>query len=133
MRMQLLNVPGSARRGLAFILAGALGLLAITALGQPANDNFADAQELAGGWGTVAADNGGATAEPGEPSHAGVLANASVWFKWTAPISGEVSLDTVNSAVQYTVLAVYTGPSVGNLVQVAAGADIYPEWLSMLY
>jgi uncharacterized delta-60 repeat protein/uncharacterized repeat protein (TIGR01451 family) len=126
MRRQLLNVPGLARRGLSFLLSATLGVLALTALAQPANDNFADAQPLSGGWGTVAGDNTGATAESGEPSHGGAVASSSIWFKWTAPKDGEISLDTINSDLYETVLGVYLGTNVASLIQIAGNDDVYP-------
>ena len=92
---------------------------------QPTNDNFANALVLTGSWGADTNDNTGATAEPGEPSHAGFPATASIWYKWTAPYNGEVTMDTMGSGID-TVLAVYVGSSVSALTQVAANDDIYP-------
>lgn len=91
----------------------------------PANDDFADATVLTGDWGSTSATNSLATHEPNEPSHDGFPANASVWYQWTAPVDGEVELDTVGSLVD-TVLAVYTGNSLATLNQVAANDDLYP-------
>src|SRR5215204_4605528 len=109
------------------MLACGFGLNLATA--QPANDNWADAQELLGVWGSLTNDNSGSTAEPGEPSHGGFPATNSIWYKWTAPFDGEVSLDTLGSADVFpldTVLAVYTGSNVATLRQVAANDDLYP-------
>src|SRR5262249_28222687 len=117
---------------LARALAAPLGLLYAglflgSALGAqpPANDNFASATVLTGRWGSLTNDSTRAPAEPGEPSHAGFPANASVWYQWTARVSGEVSLDTLNSSFD-TVLAVYTGTSVTLLTQIAANDDMFP-------
>lgn len=54
--------------------------------------------------------NRGATAQPFENAapHAGVGAGHSVWFRWTAPVSGSFSLNTEGSSTD-TVVAVYTG------------------------
>jgi len=90
-----------------------------------ANDNFASATVLTGDWGSTNADNSLATAEPGEPSHAGYPANASLWYQWTAPKDGEVELDTIGSAAD-TVLAVYDGNNLATLNQVAANDDLFP-------
>jgi uncharacterized delta-60 repeat protein len=90
----------------------------------PTNDNFAAATVLNGVWGSTNVNNILATAEPGEPSHAGYAANASVWYQWTAPQDGEVELDTFGSQVD-TVLSVYTGSSLTTLSQVAANDDFY--------
>ncbi|PYI85352.1 MAG: hypothetical protein DME26_11240 [Verrucomicrobia bacterium] len=107
-------------------LLSAFGLLA-----QSANDNFADAEDvtgLNGGlFGSVTNDLSSATAEAGEPSHAGFPANATVWYRWTAPENGEVQLDTLSSSNGVdTVLAVYTGNALGTLRQVAANDDVFP-------
>ena len=116
------------------LIAG-LGTLAGVAAAQPVNDNFANATVLTGTFGTVTEDNSTATTEPGEPKHAGVLKNASIWFQWKAPANGEVTMDTLGSAVSTTffgqttttyldtVLAVYTGTALTNLSVVAANDD----------
>src|ERR1035437_7800614 len=102
------------------------GLTLSVAHAQPANDNFANATVLTGDWGSMNVDNNLATHESGEPSHAGCPANASVWYQWTAPSDGEVTLDTIGSNNVDTVLAVYTGTSLATLSQVAANDDLYP-------
>lgn len=91
----------------------------------PANDDFADAEVLTGEMlGTVyVAGSAGftwnATKEPGEPAHVGNPGGASVWYSWTAPTSAPYSLQACGNFVQ-TLLAVYTGSSVGSLTPVAA-------------
>lgn len=119
--------------------AAPLGLLAAWLLSlapagaQPTNDNFGSATVLTGGWGSITGDSTGATAEPDEPSHGGFPAMASVWYQWTAPINGEVSLDTLNSSFD-TILAVYTGTgtSVKLLTQVAANDDMFPAITNLI-
>src|SRR6266576_3773532 len=118
---------------LQWFLAFCFLLSALSLLAQPANDNFADAEDvtgLNGGlFGSVTNDTTSATAEVGEPSHAGFPANATIWYKWTAPQNGEIQLDTLSSANGLdTVLAVYTGNgnSLTTLRQVAANDDIFP-------
>jgi hypothetical protein len=44
---------------------------------------------------------------------------ASVWWRWTAPASGSARIDTFGSQI-YSVMAVYTGDSLDNLVTVAS-------------
>ena len=90
----------------------AAGQFIQTAVAQPANDNFVNAQLLPGDFGTLDADTTGATAEPGEPNHAGYPASASVWYKWQPTVTGQVQIDTLNSGID-TVLAVYTAPTAG--------------------
>ena len=66
-----------------------------------------------------------ATKETGEPSHAGNAGGHSVWWKWTAPANGSVTLDTRGSYYD-TTLAVYTGTALGSLTAVASNDDINP-------
>ena len=89
----------------------------------PANDNFAAAQVLAPTGGTLTLDSAGATKEVGEPDHAGDAGGASVWFKWTAPATANVSIDTSGSGFD-TMLAVYTGASVSTLTLVGSNDDV---------
>ena len=94
----------------------------------PVNDSFAGAISLGNSiWNSVIGNNLGASAESGEPSHAGFPANHSVWYKWTAPQDGEVQMDTVGSSFD-TVLGVYTGNSVSALNQIAANDDMTPTF-----
>ncbi len=62
--------------------------------------------------------NAGATKEPGEPNHAGNIGGKSLWFTWSAPVSGRVNLTTAGTDFR-NALAVYTGASVSSLTAVA--------------
>ena len=84
----------------------------------PVNDDFADATELLG-LGVFHGSNRGATKEPGEPHHAASSGGSSTWWKWTALTNEYVTLTTIGSSFD-TVLGVYTGASVSNLVLVAS-------------
>jgi hypothetical protein len=98
--------------------ARAQGLIAGTA--GPPNDHFANATAISGTTATVNGSNANATLEFLEPPHNGRNASGlSAWWVWTAPQSGPVVIDTVGSAVD-TLLAVYTGSSLSELVPVAA-------------
>jgi hypothetical protein len=97
--------------------------------GPPAvNDNFSGATTLAGASGSAAGHTPGATTEEGEPDHAGGSATASVWWQWTAPANGEVTIDTFGSGFD-TVLAVYTGDNVQSLTLVGESDD-FGEYLT---
>ncbi len=86
---------------------------------RPANDQFAQAAVLSGSSGSTNGTNLHATGEPGEPTHWNSSGTAtSVWYTWTAPITGTITFDTNGSALD-TVLAAYTGTSLLNLVQLA--------------
>ncbi len=86
----------------------------------PANDNFSSAIELPGTSGSAVSDNLAATAESGEPNHAGNSgANPSVWWRWQAPSNGVLKLRTLGIELD-TTLAAYTGNSVNALVPAAS-------------
>jgi hypothetical protein len=86
----------------------------------PPNDDFANALSMTGTNGTVVGTTAGATYETGEPYHYGYR-NHSVWWYWTAPANGRVTLSTTGVTYSYPVLGVYTGSSVSNLSQVSSG------------
>ncbi len=80
----------------------------------PSNDNFTNATLIppAGLTNTVATTY--ASKEPGEPEIAGHVGGHSVWWTWTAPAIGTVTISTAGSSFT-TLLGVYTGTSVSNL------------------
>jgi hypothetical protein len=86
--------------------------LAPTAMAAPPpNDDRADATTLRGAFdGKFGDTNVGATKEPGEANHAGDAGGHSVWYRWTAPRSGKVEVDTCDEDTTFdTLLAVYSG------------------------
>ncbi|HWH71219.1 MAG TPA: lysyl oxidase family protein, partial [Candidatus Sulfotelmatobacter sp.] len=89
----------------------------------PLNDNFATAQLLVGGSPSTTGSTLNATKQTGEPNHAGNAGGHSVWYQWTALATKSVIVDTVGSSFD-TLLAVYTGSSVGALTLVASNDDI---------
>ena len=91
----------------------------------PANNDFANAQIISGCFGSVAGTNAGATKEPGEPNHPADPGGASVWYQWQASENSSVTIDTAGSDYD-TLLAVYTGNSVGGLTLVASNDDETP-------
>ena len=92
----------------------------------PSNDNFADAQAINRAPASVAGKTVGATRESGEPDHlppfGGIRGERSVWYRWTAPASGRAFLNTCTTNID-TILAVYTGSSLGSLSQIASNQD----------
>ena len=66
-------------------------------------------------------DAGGATLEPGEPRPCAQIDN-TVWYSYTPVANGVVAADTSGSDFD-TALAVYTGSSLGSLVNVACDND----------
>jgi hypothetical protein len=106
------------------LLVSGLALSAAPALAEaPSNDDFANAQGTAGTAG-AAGTNVEATRETGEPDHLSENgpAVASVWYSWTPPEDGNYTIDVCDSDFD-TVLAVYTGTSVGALELVGANDD----------
>jgi hypothetical protein len=66
--------------------------------GGPANDMFANSQTISGTSGSTTGSNVGATNESGEPDIiAGDSGGASVWYSWTAPVSGDTTITTEGS------------------------------------
>jgi|RhiMethySRZTD1v2_1073278.scaffolds.fasta_scaffold06348_14 Ca2+-binding RTX toxin-like protein len=93
----------------------------------PANDNFADAQTATDGdTSPTHGTNVDATKEPGEPEHENNPGGASVWYRWTAPDSRYVIVDTCESDF-FTLLGVYTGDSVSGLGSAASGYFSCPD------
>jgi hypothetical protein len=91
----------------------------------PPNDDFANAQPINRTPASVAGMNAGATREFAEPDHLPTqtsLGERSVWYRWTAPTSGRVVMDTCDASLN-TILAVYRGGSLGSLGQVASNQD----------
>jgi hypothetical protein len=89
---------------------------------QGANDYFTNRTTLVGTNLSLLATNTYATKESGEPNHAGNPGGHSLWWSWTAPADGTVTINTDGSDFN-TLLAVYTGSVVSNLVKIAANDD----------
>ena len=109
---------------LVFVFLAAGGAASGTTAAAPANDNFANAVVLAGQSASRTNDtNVDATLEAGEATTvAGAIGGGSIWYVWTAPIDGQVRIDTRTSDFD-TLLGVYTGAAVGALTEVASNDD----------
>ena len=88
----------------------------------PLNDDFINAAIVTGGSFSATGSTSLATGEPGEPLHAGQNPDGSIWYSWTAPSDGLFSIDTFGSKFD-TVLGIYQGDAVGELVHVAENDD----------
>lgn len=96
-------------------------MLAPAAMAAPFNDNLADAEDLGGDDVLVSGDLRGATAQAGEPAHNGYPARRSVWWTWTAPLTGKAVL-TLSSQDHQPELraAIYRGTLfAGRIVELA--------------
>ncbi|MEY2463339.1 MAG: hypothetical protein QOH64_1477, partial [Acidimicrobiaceae bacterium] len=91
--------------------------LSLHLIDSPPNDDFADAQLLVGVAADVDGTNVGATQEPCEPIHDLNYYDPSVWYSWTAPASGGVTIDMAGSELD-AVVGVYTGDSLCQLSRV---------------
>lgn len=84
----------------------------------PANDNFANAQDITG-LSRFSGTNAGATAQPGEPDpFPGLPARNSVWFRFTASKSGRAWV-SIDASTDVTALAAYRGNAVDELTRLA--------------
>jgi len=86
------------------------------------NDPFAGAQGISGTSGTVAGTTVGASRETGEPTHGGAGSSASIWYRWTAPSNGTLTVTTQGSSFD-TLLGAYTGTAVSGLTTRATNDD----------
>ena len=91
----------------------------------PSNDHFSGRIGLTGANASASGNNAAAGKEPGEPNHAGEPGGVSVWWTWTAPLSGDVEINTAGSLLD-TLLGVYTGAQVAALTHVASNDEIGP-------
>ncbi len=85
-------------------------------------NDFGDRQVLPEDSGQGFAFSTNATREPGEPQHAGLTNDASMWITWQPSASGIATVTTAGSDFD-TVQAIYTGTALNNLVEVAADDD----------
>lgn len=97
----------------------------------PGNDNFANAISLSGASGSTTGNNANATKETGEPNHAGNSGGHSVWWKWTAPSSKRVQIDTKTSNFD-TILGIYTGTTVNSLTTIASDDESGGSFTSLV-
>ena len=88
----------------------------------PTNDIFANPVVITNLNGSVSANNANATFEGNEPLHAGKIGGRSVWYSFTAPTNGILSLSTTNSTID-TLLSLYTGDRINELTVVTANDD----------
>ncbi len=103
--------------------AGSTGIAALRIVAPPPNDNFANAQAVSADPATGIFSVRGVTlygtTESGEPNPTGVGAGHSVWYKWTAPVSGNFQLAAFSAELDM-VSAVYQGSTVAGLTLVGA-------------
>lgn len=121
------TVPSGATTGLIRVrsLGGtAASSSAFQIISDHINDNFQDSMILTGTNLNTRVDTEDYTSQIGEPNHAGFFASHSAWYRWIAPTSGLYEIRT-RSATFDTVLAIYTGNSITNLLLMAYNDDGY--------
>lgn len=111
-------------------LAGLLlAAMVLRAQAAPSNDNFDQStvipQVPSSGTLTMHGSNTNATAEYSDPSWpvSGIVGGKSVWWKWTPQSSGLATISTAGSTFD-TMLAVYVGPSIDVLTNLAYNDDV---------
>ena len=121
------------------LIAHAVLLLIISAgallAAPPANDNFANRIDLGNALPVSATgSNVEATEQAGEPLPE--LGLSTVWWRWTAPATGPVEVNTQGSfeagEPMDTVLAVYSGTAFASLVQIAVNDESAEGLTSLL-
>ncbi|MEG4626401.1 M12 family metallo-peptidase [Microcoleus sp. w1-18aA5] len=83
------------------------------------NDNLEKAKTVSGSSFSTTGLNVNGTKQTGELNHADNSGGKSIWWSWTAPSSGPVTVSTAGSSFD-TLLGVYTGGSVSSLATVAS-------------
>jgi hypothetical protein len=110
---------------------GAFGTVSLNLAKPPPNDAFAARVTETGLAFSATGTNAGASTELGEPLHATAEGGRSVWWTWTAPVSGPFGIDTIGSSFD-TLLGVYTGSAVGALESIAGDDDSGGDVVSAL-
>ncbi len=87
----------------------------------PANDDFESRLALSGTSVRTTVTNHDATAQPGEPELTGTRTGQTVWWSWTAPLDGLVTVGVAAPAETNAVLGVYRGTVLEGLYSVATG------------
>jgi hypothetical protein len=122
--MKIDSVMPVCQGSVAFRLVLAIGIFAVLgerfAEAAPANDGFASAAALEGPSVADMVSNVDASKEVDEPEHAGDPGGLSLWWIWTAPSDGLLTVSTAGSTAEGggpldTVLALYTGSSLTGL------------------
>jgi uncharacterized delta-60 repeat protein len=128
--LTLFNVQSSQAGNYSVVVENLIGTvssetaaLTISLPSLPFADPFANAGDLGSASSGFGSENNlGATVEPGEPNPAHTPGGASVWLRWQSPGNGIARFSTAGSSFD-TLLAIYTGTSLSDLVAVASDDD----------
>jgi hypothetical protein len=89
----------------------------------PLNDSFSNRIVVIGSRILFTGHTVGATREPNEPHHAGFTEDHTIWWSWTAPDNGAVTLRQTNGL--WLIAGVYTGDSPASLQVVRSTGSLY--------
>jgi subtilisin family serine protease len=92
----------------------------------PVNDHLKNALVLEGLEGDIEGDSSNATKQFGEPFHAGNAGGRSMWYTYTPEADGQMDI-AVRRGRFDTLMAIYTGYKVVDLVAVASNDDATPS------
>lgn len=95
-------------------------------LSDPINDHLKNALVLEGLEGDIEGDSSNATKQFGEPFHAGNAGGRSVWYSYTPEVDGVLDV-AVRRGRFDTLMAIYTGSKVTDIINVAANDDATPS------
>ena len=93
--------------------------LNLLAAAKPTNDMFANRISLSAYAGSLSGTTVLASKEAGEPIVAGNVGGESLWWKWVAPQSGQLTVNPNGSGFD-SLLAIYTGSQLSNLKPIAS-------------
>ena len=109
---------GANNNGWLPVLASAVTYYGLFPATQP-NDDFRRRLVLTSTSTNLVVSNVGATRDPYEPLHGGLLTSNSLWFSWTAPADGGVVVVAeTDFPFPVPMLAVYTGTNIASLTNV---------------
>jgi len=130
----MLRKPG-ALVALAVAVAALGGAVSSAAAdGAPSNDDVAAAQEIGGPTGSVTGTTELATTEPNERTHDGSVTpndgGHSIWFRWTAPATGNAYFTTAGSSYDAP-WGIYTGTSIADLQVTGGWGEYVNPWSTL--
>ena len=104
---------------------GATGLLIALTSGQAQAGNNFPGTTITGTSGSLVGTNVGATGQSGEPTTFGGGSLNTMWYSWTAPANGTLTVETCsNTQTTFdTTLKTYTGTAVNALTTLASNDD----------
>jgi hypothetical protein len=122
---------GGTSRGTAFISIDLVPTTTVTInkveVTRPANDQFEFRTGVKSNSYSQSATNKNATAAVDEDLHGGSNSTSTVWWTWTAPKVGKLTLTATSSDTTDTVkpvIAAYTGSTIGSLTPIGSATDV---------